>query len=351
MATETRVRGVRSREFLGLSRDELLDLLRQMLLIRRFEEKAAEAYQLGEIGGFCHLYIGQEAVAVGAISAIGPEDYVVTHYRDHGHALARGIDPKAVMAELFGRATGTSKGLGGSMHLFDARKNFLGGHAIVGGQVPLATGVGYAIRYRNEDRVCLCFMGDSVVNQGSFLESLNMAALWGLPVVYIIENNLYGMGTAVSRAAAVRRLADRACAFEGVEGRTVDGQDVLEVRAAVDAAVRRARDAKRPSLIEAICYRYMGHSMSDAAYGVYRPKEEVEEWRTHRDPIVRFVGRLKEAKLIDDAEVERLDREALEVVEAAVAFARSSPPPGPSDLYAHVYANPYPDLRRRDPWR
>lgn len=351
MATRSKERTVLEKEFLGLSRDALLDLLRQMLLMRRFEEKTAQAYQLGDIGGFCHLYIGQEAVAAGAISALRPDDYVITAYRDHGQALARGIDPKAVMAELFGKRTGTSKGMGGSMHLFDAKTNFLGGHAIVGAQLPLAAGVGYAIRYREGDQVCLCFLGDAAVNQGVFLESLNMAGLWGLPVIYFIENNLYGMGTPMERAAAVERLSKRACIADDVEGETFDGQDVITVREAVDRAVRRAREQKRPSVLEAICYRYMGHSMSDAAYGVYREKDEVVEWQKERDPIRRFVEKLKKAELIEDKEVRRIDQEAQGEVEEALEFARSSEPPPADALYDAIYADPYPDLRRRDPWR
>ncbi len=351
MATRARDRTILEKEFLGLKRDALLDLLRQMLLMRRFEEKTAEAYQLGEIGGFCHLYIGQEAVAAGAISALRSDDYVITAYRDHGQALARGMDPKIVMAELFGRRTGSSKGMGGSMHLFDARANFLGGHAIVGGQIPIATGVGYAIRYREEDKVCLCFLGDAAVNQGVFLESLNMAALWSLPVIYFIENNHYGMGTSIVRAADLERLSHRASIVEDVEGHTFDGQDVIAVREAVGHAVRRAREDKRPSVLEAICYRYLGQSMTDAPYGVYRGKDEVTEWKRERDPIRRFVEKLKSADLLDDEQVEQIDGALQAEVEAALEFAHSSEPPPADALYDDIYADPYPDLRRRDPWR
>ncbi|MGH7545540.1 MAG: pyruvate dehydrogenase (acetyl-transferring) E1 component subunit alpha [Gemmatimonadota bacterium] len=351
MATRSKERTVLENEFLGLSRDAVVDLLRQMLRMRRFEGKTAESYQLGEIGGFCHLYLGQEAVGAGAISALRPDDYVITAYRDHGQALARGMDPKAILAELFGKRTGTSKGMGGSMHLFDAKTNFLGGHAIVGGQVPMAAGVAYAIRYRDGDQVILCFLGDAAVNQGVFLESLNMAGLWGLPVLYLIENNLYGMGTAVRRAAAVEPLSKRACIADDVLGATFDGQDVIAVRGAVDRAITRAREEKRPSVLEAICYRYMGHSMADAAYGTYRNKDEVTEWQRERDPIHRFVERLKKAELIEDEEVDRIDKEARAEIEEALEFARSSEPPGPESLYEDIYADPYPDLRRRDPWR
>ncbi|MGD8698081.1 MAG: thiamine pyrophosphate-dependent enzyme, partial [Gemmatimonadales bacterium] len=282
-----------AQESLGLEREALLEMLRAMILGRRYEEKTAEMYQLGEIGGFCHLYIGQEAVAVGAITPLREDDYVITAYREHVHALVRGLDPRSIMAELFGRSTGCSKGKGGSMHLFDASLNFLGGHAIVGGHLPLAVGVGYAIRYRDSDAVCVCFLGDSVANIGAFNESLNMAALFQLPVVFVIENNEYGMGTAVHRAAAIENLADRACAYSGMQGWTIDGMDVIEVRRTVVAAIERAREHKLPSLIEAKTYRFVGHSMSDPNYGHYRTKEEVKEFKAKDDPIKRYIEALK----------------------------------------------------------
>lgn len=340
-----------SEELLGLDRDGLVEMLRQMILGRRFEEKTAEMYQMGQIGGFCHLYIGQEAVAVGSISALREDDYVITAYRDHVQGLVRGMGPDTIMAELFGRSDGSSGGKGGSMHLFDVERKFMGGHAIVGSHLPIALGIGYAIRYRESDAVCLCFLGDSVVNIGAFNESMNMTALWDLPIIYVIENNRYGMGTDVKRAAAIERLADRACGYEGFESRTIDGMDVLEVRETVERAVERARDEKKPSLIEALCYRYMGHSMADPSHGLYRSKEEVKEQRQSEDPIKRFVDVLKKHDLLTDEDVDEIDAEAREAVAQAVEFAENSPPPEPSELYTDVYSDEYPDLKRRDPWR
>src|ERR671939_27721 len=237
------------------------DLLRSMLLMRRFEERAAEAYAMGKIGGFCHLYIGQEAVGAVAISTLRDDDYVIGSYREHGQALARGIPPRTVMAELFGRVDGCSKGKGGSMHLFDRSVNFLGGHGIVGAHIPIATGVGFAIKYRGGDQVCLCFFGEAAVNNGAIHEALNMAALWKLPVIYLIENNRYGMGTAIERASAINDIYERACSYD-MPRALVDGQDVFAVREAVGEAVRRARTEQVPTLLEVRTYRFMGPSMS-----------------------------------------------------------------------------------------
>ncbi len=338
-------------ELLGLDREQLIEMLRQMILARRFEQKTAEMYQLGEIGGFCHLYIGQEAVAIGALAALRPDDYVITAYRDHAHALTRGVEPKALMAELFGRVDGCSKGKGGSMHLFNVPANFMGGHAIVGSHLPIAVGLGYAIRYRESDAVCICFMGDSVVNIGAFNESLNMAALWDLPVIFVIENNEFGMGTPARRAAAIERLSDRACAYEGIEGLTIDGMDVLEVRKHITQAVERAREEKKPALIEALTCRYMGHSMSDPAYGVYRTKEDIDKCK-QKDPIERFVNTLQKHAVIDATDISAIEDWAGGVVEEAVEFAKNSPRPGPEDLYEDIYYGDYPgDPKRRDPWR
>jgi pyruvate dehydrogenase E1 component alpha subunit len=338
-------------ELLGLDRAALVEMLRWMILGRRFEEKAAEMYQVGEIGGFCHLYIGQEAVASGAISTLRDDDYVITAYRDHVHALIRGMEPGRLMAELFGRTDGCSKGKGGSMHLFDVERNFMGGHAIVGGHLPLAVGIGYAIRYREGDQVCLCFLGDSVANIGAFNEALNMAALFKLPVVFVIENNRYGMGTAVHRAAAIRNLADRACAYEGMHGWTIDGMDVLEVRKTVESAVERARNEKLPTLIEANCYRFVGHSMSDPTYGHYRTKEEVHHYKLKEDPIKRFIDTLKKHSLLSDADLNQIEGEVRDIVDSAVEFATASPQPSPEELYTDIYAEDYPDQKRRDLWR
>jgi pyruvate dehydrogenase E1 component alpha subunit len=310
------------------------ELLRSMLLQRRFEERTAEAYALGKIGGFCHLYIGQEAVGTGAISVLRDDDYVITTYRDHGQALARGITPRAVMAELYGRIDGCSRGKGGSMHLFDRERNFLGGHGIVGAHIAVATGVGFAIKYRGGDQLCLCFFGEAAVNNGAFHESLNMASLWKLPVVYVIENNLYGMGTAVTRASSVADLSERAKAYN-IPGESVDGQDVFAVRDAVQRAATLAREEKTPTLLEMRTYRFMGHSMSDAVSGTYRKKEELDEYMK-RDPIVLMRRHMEEAGEIDDARYNALDAELKEMVEDALAFADASPEPDLDQLFRDV---------------
>jgi pyruvate dehydrogenase E1 component alpha subunit len=311
-------------------------MLYQMVLIRRFEEKSAESYTLGKIGGFCHLYIGQEAVAVGTVAALRKDDYVMTSYRDHGHALALGTSPDEVMAELYGRAGGCSAGKGGSMHLFDRDNNFLGGHAIVGGQIPLATGVAFAAKYKGTDRVSLVFFGEAAVNQGAFHESLNMAQLWKLPCIYICENNQYGMGTAIKRAMSLSAVAQKACAYD-MASEFVDGMDVLAVREATLRAVERARKESLPSLIEIRTYRFMGHSMSDP--GNYRTRAEIEKHQ-ERDPIKVFTQTLREDNLLDDATMEEIERRVREEVERSVQFADSSPEPAPEELFTHVYANP-----------
>jgi pyruvate dehydrogenase E1 component alpha subunit len=313
-----------------------LALLEQMQLIRRFEEKAAEMYALGKIGGFLHLYIGQEAVAVGAMSTLRPDDYTIAGYREHGHILAKGGDPRRIMAELFGRGDGVSRGKGGSMHMFDRAINFLGGHAIVGGYLPIAAGVGFAIRYEDRDRVILCFFGDGSVPQGEFHESLNLAALWKLPVVFICENNRYAMGTAIQRALAQTDIAKFADAY-GMPGEACDGMDVLAVRECVGRAVARARESKTPTLVEARTYRFRGHSMRDPAAAVYRTKEEVEEEKL-RDPIVAFRERLRTAGALDEAAWAALAERVEARVNDAVAFADASPEPPAEWLTADVYA-------------
>lgn len=318
------------------SRELHLQYLRQMLLIRRFEEKAGEAYSLGKIGGFCHLYIGQEAVAVGAISALREDDYVISAYREHGQALARGITSRAVMAELFGKKTGCSRGKGGSMHLFDAKLGFMGGHGIVGSHIPLAAGFGFAIKYKGGDQVSTCFFGEAAANIGAFHETLNMASLWELPVIFICENNGYGMGTSIARASAVRDLAIRGSAYD-MPAEGVDGQDVLAMREAMDRAVARARRESKPTLLEVRTYRYVGHSMSDAAHGTYRTKDEVEEFR-RRDPIKLLADRMRKAGELDDPQWEKLETEVKAEVEDAFQFAEESPDPDPDDLYRDVYA-------------
>jgi pyruvate dehydrogenase E1 component alpha subunit len=322
--------------------------LRSMLLQRRFEERTAEAYALGKIGGFCHLYIGQEAVSTGTLSVLRPDDYIITTYRDHGQALARGMAPRAIMAELFGKVDGCSRGKGGSMHLFDRNLNFLGGHGIVGGHVPVATGVGFAIKYRGGDQVCVCFMGESVVNTGAFHEALNMAGLWKLPVVYIIENNRYGMGTSLDRASSVKDLYQRASAY-GIPRCEVNGMDILAMRQAVDEAIQLARKEKRPTLIEAETYRYRGHSMSDP--GKYRTKEEVESMMRH-DPILQFGKWLIEKERFTQADLDALDREIIAQIDDAQQFVEKSPDPTPESLYEDVYVkSPYINLKaaEKDP--
>jgi pyruvate dehydrogenase E1 component alpha subunit len=299
------------------------ELLYSMLLQRRFEERCAEMYAIGRIGGFCHLYIGQEAVSTGIISLLRPDDYIITTYRDHGQALARGMTPRAVMSELFGRQDGCAKGKGGSMHMFDKQLGFLGGHGIVGGHVPIAAGVGFAIRYRGGDQVIACFMGESVVNTGAFHEALNMAALWKLPCVFIIENNRYGMGTALERASSIHDIYKRGASYD-MPREVVDGQDVLAVRKATAEAIERARKESMPTLLEVRTYRFMGHSMSDAVSGTYRTKEELEQY-LKRDPIALHRQRMEEAGEITTAEVTAMDEEIKKLVQDSIDFAEASP--------------------------
>jgi len=303
----------------GVTPEYKKELLRSMLLQRRFEERCAEAYALGKIGGFCHLYIGQEATGTGAIAALREDDYVITTYRDHGQALARGMSPRGVMAELFGRIDGVARGKGGSMHLFDRNVNFLGGHGIVGGHVPVAAGVGFAIKYRGGDQVIVCFMGESVVNTGAFHEALNMAALWKLPCIFIIENNRYGMGTALERASAIHDIDRRAVAYDMARA-VVDGQDVLVVRDAVAEAVERARKESLPTLLE---------------IRTYRTKEELEEY-LKRDPIVVLRSQMEEAGEITEEEVAKMDEECKAICQDAWDFADASPEPPLESLYEDV---------------
>src|SRR5512139_1615389 len=322
-----------------ISKDEQVELLRKMLLGRRFEERCAEMYALQKIGGFCHLAIGQEAVSVAAMSTIGADDYIFCSYRDHVHALVKGSDPGRVMAELFGRETGVSRGKGGSMHLFDREHGMLGGHAIVGGHIPLATGVAFAAKYEKRPQVVLCFFGEAAVNIGAFHESLNMAALWKLPCIYIVENNRYGMGTAIERASAIYDVAQRACAYD-MASEGVDGMDVMAVREVVGRAVALARRESQPTLIEARCYRFMGHSMSDPVHGHYRTREEVEEQK-QKDPVRSFFGRLEADGVLDQKGLEALDAEIRRIVDDAVTFADASPEPSADTLYRDVYGVPY----------
>ncbi len=328
----------RERTRAAATSEELRAWLRSILVIRHFEEAAGEAYTLGKIGGFLHLYIGQEAVAVGVMAALRDDDYVTVSYRDHGHALARGMAPRAAMAELYGKAAGCSGGKGGSMHLFDAERRLLGGHGIVGGHIPIAAGMAFACKYRKTDQVSACLFGEAAVNIGSFHESLNMASLWKLPAIFVVENNGYGMGTALARASAVMDISHRAYSYD-MASEVVDGQDVLQVKAAMDVAVERARHESKPSLLEIRTYRYVGHSMSDAAHGTYRTKEEVEEFRK-RDPITVLRGYLESQGGLDDEAFAALDAEVKTEIEDAVAFADAAPDPDLSALYTDVYAEP-----------
>ena len=330
------VKAAQKNRIADLDHDTVIDIYRQMLLVRRFEEKAAEIYSAGKIGGFCHLYIGQEAVAIGAISAIRKDDYVLASYREHAHALAKGMTADSLMAELYGKATGCSKGKGGSMHMFSKEVNFLGGHAIVGGQIPLATGVAFASKYKGTDQVTLCFFGEAAVNQGAFHESLNMAQLWKLPCIYICENNQYGMGTSLQRAMSYHDISEKACAYE-IASEFVDGMDVLAVREATLRAVERARREYLPTLLEVRTYRFMGHSMSDP--GNYRTRAEIEKYQ-ERDPLKLFATSLKEEKVLSDEELKRMDAEVREEVDHSVKFAEESPLPAPEELYTDIYFNP-----------
>jgi len=320
-------------EMAHIPREKHVEMYRAMLLVRRFEEMAGKMYMQANIGGFCHLYIGQEAVGVGVISTLRPDDYVMGTYREHGQALAAGCDPKAVMAELFGRSTGVSGGRGGSMHLFDRSHNFMGGDGIVAGGLPLAAGVGLAIRYRGGDQVCVCFFGDGAVNEGAFHEALNLAGLWHLPVVFVCENNLYGMGTYVGRASAVPDLSLRASAC-GMQSVQVDGMDILAVRRAADAVVKECRQGDGPWFVEARTYRFRGHSMADPA--TYRTKDEVEAWRV-RDPIGIYQHRLQQAGLLTDGDVQSISAEIDALVEQCVQYANASPAPPPQSLHHNVY--------------
>ena len=312
--------------------DDLVKMFRDMLLIRRFEEKAGQMYGMGQIGGFCHLYIGQEAVVVGLQSASVEGDTVVTSYRDHGHMLACGMEADGVMAELTGREGGYSRGKGGSMHMFSREKNFFGGHGIVGAQVPIGVGLAFSHKYKDQKNVCMTYLGDGAVNQGQVYESFNMAALWDLPCLFVIENNQYGMGTAVNRAAAGRALADRGMAY-GIPGKQIDGMDVLAVRAAALEALEHCRSGKGPYILEMKTYRYRGHSMSDPAK--YRTREEVDTMRKQHDPIDQLREILQNQN-VKDEELKAIDSEVKAIVTDATEFAQTSPEPDASELFTDI---------------
>jgi pyruvate dehydrogenase E1 component subunit alpha len=316
------------------SKDEELSAYRTMLIIRRFEEKAGQMYGMGLIGGFCHLYIGQEAVVVGMQMALKAGDQVITGYRDHGHMLACEMDPKGVMAELTGRAHGYSKGKGGSMHMFSVEKGFFGGHGIVGAQVPLGTGLAFANHYRGNDNLSVIYFGDGAANQGQVYESFNMASLWNLPAIYVIENNRYAMGTSITRASAEVNLSRRGLSFN-IPGVQVDGMDVRAVKAAGAEAAEWCRSGKGPYILEMLTYRYRGHSMSDPAK--YRTREEVEEVRTHHDPIDMARARILEKKIAKEDELKKIDAQVRDLISEAAEFATHDPEPDVAELYTDVY--------------
>ncbi len=320
----------------GVPPEQALDILQDMLLYRRFEERVEEAYAIGKIGGFCHIHIGQEGVAAGTIQPLVEDDYVISAYREHTQAIAKGVEPNAVMAELFGRVDGASGGKGGSMHIFSAARRFMGGHGIVGGQVPLAAGIAWKVKYRKEPNVVLCFMGDAAVNQGGFHEAMNMAAVWELPAIFVVENNKYGMGTAFDRVSTTDMITK--AAPYGIEASTVNGQDVLATYAHFRDLAEEVRNGGGPRFVDVKCYRFRGHSMSDPVSGTYRPTEELEEMKEGADPIAVLRGQLMDAGHLDKEALEAMDVEARRISQEAVDFADASPQPGPEALYAHVWA-------------
>jgi pyruvate dehydrogenase E1 component alpha subunit len=321
----------------NLSAADKLRLLKEMIRIRRFEQAALKNYQAGKMGGFLHLYIGQESVAVGTCSLMGPNDHVITAYRDHGHALAVGMNMNECMAELFGKATGCSKGKGGSMHFFAPDKNYWGGHGIVGGQTPLGLGLAYGLKYKGLTGAAMCFMGDGAVNQGCFYESLNLASLWNLPVIYIIENNGYSMGTSLCRSSAYPTcLAERAAGF-AIEWEQLNGEDVYEVRARTQVAVERAHKESRPTVLEIATYRYYGHSVADAKHKVYRTEDEIERFKRDHDPIQRWKQILIDEKVLNEEQFEAIDEAARVEAEDSVRFAEESPYPSESSITEDVY--------------
>ncbi len=323
-----------SNTVIDFSSEDELAAYKRMLLIRRFEEKAGQLYGMGFIGGFCHLYIGQEAVVVGMEMAASDDDQVITSYRDHGHMLACDMDPKGVMAELTGRATGYSKGKGGSMHMFSREKNFYGGHGIVGAQVSLGTGLAFANKYRDDNTVSMTYFGEGALNQGQVYESFNMASLWKLPVVYVLENNQYAMGTAVTRAAAKsEELYNRGSVY-GIPGEQVDGMDVRLVREAGNRAITHCREGNGPYILEMKTYRYRGHSMSDPAK--YRSREEVQEMREQRDPIEQIRKRIQDAGIADEAALKNIDKDIRATVNEAAEFAQTGPEPDPAELWTDI---------------
>ena len=323
-----------AQKYAALSKEQLLGYFEEMLLIRRFEEKAGQLYGMGLIAGFCHLYIGQEAVITGMNSVRQKGDQQVTSYRDHGHIIASGIDPKYVMAELTGRSTGCSRGKGGSMHLFNTKGHFYGGHGIVGAQVPIGTGLAFANKYRKNKNISFTYLGDGAVNQGQVYESFNMAKLWNLPVIYVIENNQYAMGTSVKRSTSTPELYKRGESF-GIPGRQVDGMDVIKVREAALEAVEYVRSGKGPLILEMKTYRYRGHSMSDPAK--YRSKEELEKYKTERDPIEKLRAEIVARFKVPEAEFKKIETKIKDQIKEVEDFARNSPEPDEAELMTDIY--------------
>ncbi|AQZ52083.1 pyruvate dehydrogenase (acetyl-transferring) E1 component subunit alpha [Martelella mediterranea] len=322
-----------NKRIVEFDRDQEMHALREMLMIRRFEEKAGQLYGMGFIGGFCHLYIGQEAVVVGMQMALKDGDQIITSYRDHGHMLATGMEARGVMAELTGRRSGYSKGKGGSMHMFSKEKAFYGGHGIVGAQVPLGTGLAFANRYRENDHVAVVYYGDGAANQGQVYESFNMAELWKLPVVYVVENNRYAMGTSVTRSSAETDFSKRGASFN-IPGKQVDGMDVRAVKAAAEEAEKFAREGNGPFILEMMTYRYRGHSMSDPAK--YRSKDEVQKMRAEHDPIEQVRKRLLDKKWATEDELKAIDKDVRSVISDAADFAQTDPEPDASELYTDI---------------
>ncbi len=329
-----------------LSTEWLHKMLADMLLIRRFEERCAQSYQQAKIGGFCHLYIGQEAVAVGTVAALQDDDPIITAYRDHGHALARGMDPRYCMAEMFGKVTGCAKGKGGSMHMFDKPHHMYGGHAIVGGQCPLGVGLAFAIQYNREAKVCACFLGDGALNQGAFHEAMNLAAIWSLPILFIVENNLYSMGTHIARGTSMAEDLSRKAAAYGMRYAVCDGMGALKVYDCIKAEADKARAGEGPCFVNVETYRYKGHSMSDPQK--YRTREEVDEYEEH-DCIERLKKRLLGLGRITQEQIDAMDKQAKEAAKAAVQFAEESPDLPAEELFTDIYANPYGPFKKGEP--
>ena len=319
-----------------MDQSKTIKLYKDMLLLRRFEEETGRLYMEGDIRGFCHLYIGEEAIAVGSISCLSEEDYIITHYRDHGHALARGINPKNIMSELMGKSDGTSAGKGGSMHIFDVSKRFMGGHAIVGGQLPIACGLGFASKYQEENSVVLCFLGDGAVNEGEFHESMNLASLWKLPILFCLENNLYGMGTHVNKTRSSGKDIYKIADSYKIPSVQIDGMDVLEVQKATQQSIEKIKSGQGPVFIEAMCYRFRGHSMADPSS--YRKSQEVVEWQKN-DPIIKLEKFLSNQNIIDQKKILEIKENVDSEISDCIAFAKNSPDPKIEALLENVYQN------------